>query len=74
VEFRLGTEQPIYGPGDVTVIPGGTEHVADIAKRCTTTLGAPSAKGRSTAFVRPQSIPLRPLFPLALPRQTTQPR
>jgi quercetin dioxygenase-like cupin family protein len=25
VEFRLGTEQRVCGPGDVTVIPGGSE-------------------------------------------------
>jgi hypothetical protein len=24
--FRLGSEQQVYGPGDVVVIPGGTEH------------------------------------------------
>ena len=28
MEFRLGTEQRICGPGDVVVIPGGSEHEA----------------------------------------------
>src|SRR4029450_11642340 len=28
MEFRLGTEQRVCGPGDVVVIPGGTEHEA----------------------------------------------
>src|SRR5262245_50804491 len=28
MDFRLGTEQRVYGPGDVVVIPGGTEHEA----------------------------------------------
>jgi hypothetical protein len=28
VEFRLGSEQRVCGPGDVVVIPGGTEHEA----------------------------------------------
>ena len=28
MEFRLGTEQRICGPGDVVVIPGGVEHEA----------------------------------------------
>ena len=27
-EFRLGDEQRVCGPGDVVVIPGGTEHEA----------------------------------------------
>ena len=27
-ELRLGTEQRVCGPGDVVVIPGGTEHEA----------------------------------------------
>jgi quercetin dioxygenase-like cupin family protein len=26
MEFRLGSEQRVCGPGDVVVIPGGTEH------------------------------------------------
>jgi hypothetical protein len=26
--FRLGTEQRVCGPGDVEVIPGGSEHEA----------------------------------------------
>ena len=26
LEFRLGSEQRVCGPGDVVVIPGGTEH------------------------------------------------
>jgi quercetin dioxygenase-like cupin family protein len=26
MEFRLGDEQRVCGPGDVVVIPGGTEH------------------------------------------------
>ena len=26
--FRLGTEQRVRGSGDVTVIPGGSEHEA----------------------------------------------
>ena len=28
MEFRLGTEQRICGPGDLVVIPGGAEHEA----------------------------------------------
>ncbi|MGB8612354.1 MAG: cupin domain-containing protein, partial [Pseudolabrys sp.] len=28
MEFRLGNEQRICGPGDVVVIPGGKEHEA----------------------------------------------
>jgi hypothetical protein len=28
VEFRLDSEQRVCGPGDVVVIPGGTEHEA----------------------------------------------
>jgi quercetin dioxygenase-like cupin family protein len=28
MEFRLGSEQRVCGPGDVVVIPGGTEHEA----------------------------------------------
>jgi unsaturated pyranuronate lyase len=28
MEFRLGTEQRVCGPGDVVVIPGGEEHQA----------------------------------------------
>ena len=28
MEFRLGNEQRVCGPGDVVVIPGGTEHEA----------------------------------------------
>jgi quercetin dioxygenase-like cupin family protein len=28
MEFRLGSEQRVCGPGDVMVIPGGTEHEA----------------------------------------------
>ena len=28
MEFRLGTEQRVCGPGDVVVIPGGSEHEA----------------------------------------------
>ncbi len=28
VEFRLGSEQRVCGPGDIVVIPGGTEHEA----------------------------------------------
>src|SRR5215831_18142031 len=28
IEFRLGSEQRVCGPGDVVVIPGGTEHEA----------------------------------------------
>jgi hypothetical protein len=27
-EFRLGTEQGVCGPGDVVVIPGGSEYEA----------------------------------------------
>ena len=26
MEFRLGSEQRVCGPGDVVVIPGGSEH------------------------------------------------
>jgi quercetin dioxygenase-like cupin family protein len=32
MEFRLGNEQRVCGPGDVVVIPGGTEHEAWCAK------------------------------------------
>jgi quercetin dioxygenase-like cupin family protein len=28
MEFRLGSEQRVCGPGDVVVIPGGLEHEA----------------------------------------------
>ena len=28
MKFRLGNEQRVCGPGDVVVIPGGTEHEA----------------------------------------------
>ena len=28
MEFRLGSEQRVCGPGDVVVLPGGTEHEA----------------------------------------------
>jgi hypothetical protein len=28
MEFRIGSEQQVCGPGDVVVIPGGTEHEA----------------------------------------------
>jgi quercetin dioxygenase-like cupin family protein len=28
MEFRLGTEQRVCGPGDVVVIPGGSEQEA----------------------------------------------
>ena len=28
MEFRLGTEQQVCGPGDVVVIPGGSEYEA----------------------------------------------
>jgi quercetin dioxygenase-like cupin family protein len=28
MEFRLGSEQRVCGPGDVVVIPGGAEHEA----------------------------------------------
>ncbi len=28
MEFRLGTERRVCGPGDVVVIPGGSEHEA----------------------------------------------
>jgi quercetin dioxygenase-like cupin family protein len=28
MEFRLGSEQRVCGPGDVVVIPGGSEHEA----------------------------------------------
>jgi hypothetical protein len=28
MKFRLGSEQQVCGPGDVVVIPGGTEHEA----------------------------------------------
>jgi uncharacterized protein YjlB len=28
MEFRLGSEQRVYGQGDVVVIPGGAEHEA----------------------------------------------
>jgi quercetin dioxygenase-like cupin family protein len=28
MEFRVGSEQRLCGPGDIIVIPGGTEHEA----------------------------------------------
>ena len=28
MEFRLGNEQRVCGPGDIVVIPGGVEHEA----------------------------------------------
>ena len=32
MEFRLGAEQRVCGPGDVAVIPAGAEHTAELQR------------------------------------------
>jgi hypothetical protein len=53
MEFRLGNEQRVCGPGDVVVIPGGLEHEAWFPRRyrgdrffCASARGLPA--GRQT--------------------------
>jgi uncharacterized RmlC-like cupin family protein len=48
MEFRLGSEQRVCGPGDVVVIPGGAEHEAwfreDNRGDCAAARGLPAGR------------------------------
>ena len=54
MDFRLGSEQRVCGPGDVVVIPGGTEHEGEVPRRqrgdrflCASARGLPAGRQAS---------------------------
>jgi unsaturated pyranuronate lyase len=61
MEFRLGSEQRVCGPGDVVVIPGGTEHEAWFREDTEET-----AQGKTAAICFSFSSSPRALIPSAI--------
>jgi quercetin dioxygenase-like cupin family protein len=55
MEFRLDSEQRVCGPGDVVVIPGGTEHEAWFREG--TEVIAISSHLRATTFYSVANLP-----------------